>query len=159
MLNPRPELRPWTPPQTALAPESNYLLHDLLLLEKQLIAESFRLAMLPDYDRSNLTCELNPKFGAIIFFPNIYILKPPLANQLFPSARQLRKTKLRNRPTGRKSTEIVEYIKKSIVYDSGGDHLYGSGSVFRTVETDRSLPSYTMYYCETKSNVTSIFNV
>ena len=45
---------------------------------------------------------------------------PPLANRLFLSARQLQKTKLRNRPTGMKSTEIIGDVKKSIVCDSGG---------------------------------------
>ena len=60
-----------------------------------------------------------PKFGALSSFPNINIFTPPLANQLFPSARQLWKTKLRNRPAGMKSTEIIGDVKKSIVYDSG----------------------------------------
>ena len=38
-------------------PKTDYF----LLLEKELIVESFRLAMLFVYDRFNLTCELNPK--------------------------------------------------------------------------------------------------
>ena len=61
----------------------------------------------------------HPKFGAISYFPNIYILTPQLANQLFPAARQLRKTQLWNQPTGMKSTEIIRDVKKCIVCDSG----------------------------------------
>ena len=75
--------------------------------------------MLSVNDRYNLTCELNPKFGAISSFHNMYISTPLLANQCFPSALQLRKTKLRNRPTDTKNTEIIGDVKKSIVCDSG----------------------------------------
>ena len=96
----------------------------------------------------NLTCELNPKFGAISSFHNMYILTPPLANQCFPSALQLRKTQLRNRPTGTKNTEIIGDVKQSIVCDSG-EIISTVREVFSlTVETDRSPPRYTMYYFE-----------
>ena len=166
------------------------------------------LVMLSVYDRYKLTCGINPKFGAISSFHNMYISTLQLANQCFPSAVQLRKTKLQNQPTGTKNTEIIGDGKKSIVCDSGAIisaglrfykirfykiqhnsiqhncvyvvvyvcrnacvwvfylvetnlvetkacyHFYGSRSVFRprpenislTVETDRSLPRYTIYY-------------
>ena len=48
----------------------------------------------------------------------MYISTPPLVNQCFSSALQLRKTKLRNRPTGTKNTKIIGDVKKSIVCDS-----------------------------------------
>ena len=69
----------------------------------------------------------------------MYISTPLLANQCFPSALQLRKTKLRNRPTGTKNTEIIEDVKKSIVCDSGE-------IISLAVETDKSPPRYTMFY-------------
>ena len=75
--------------------------------------------MLSVSDKYNLTCEPNPKFGAISSFHNMYISTPSLANQSLPSALQLRKTKLRNRPTGTKNTEIIGGVKKSIVCDAG----------------------------------------
>ena len=80
-----------------------------------------------------------PKFSAISSFSNVYILTPPLANQHFLFTLQLRITKLRNRPTGKKSTEIIGDVKKSIVWDSGE-------IISLTVETDRSPPCYTIYY-------------
>ena len=51
----------YSPRNRTTAPSNEYLLHDLLLLEKKIIAKSFRLAMLSAYDRSNLTSKLNPK--------------------------------------------------------------------------------------------------
>ena len=138
-------------PPTASASESNYLLHDSLLMEKELMAKRFRLAMLSVYDRSNflwIKSGINAnrlKFGAISSFYNTYILTPPLANQLFSFALQLRKTKLWNRPTGMKSIEIIRDVKKSIVCDSG-EMISTVQEVFSlTVETDRSPSSYTIH--------------
>ena len=102
----------------------------------------------------NVNC---PKFGAISSFHNVYTLALPFANQLFPSVRQLRKTKLWSRPVGMKSTEIIRDVKKSMVCVTRERSFLRFGKYFQksspsrpenislTVGTDRSPPSYTMY--------------
>ena len=103
--------------------------------------------MLSFYNRYNITCELNPKFGAISSFHNMYISTLSLANKCFPPALQLRKTKLRNRPPGTKNTEIIGDVKKSIVCDLGEIiSTTRPEKISLTAETGRSPPRYTMYY-------------
>ena len=122
--------------------------------------------MLSAHDRSNLTCELNPKLRwatrnltPLVPFLIFLILAPPLTNQLFPSAEQLRKTKLRNRPTSIKSSEIIGNVKRNIVCDSG--EIISTNfpeNISLTVGTDRSPPSYTMYYSMCASVVWAIYS-
>ena len=115
------------------APESNYLLHDFLLLEKELIAGSFRLAMLSAYNTSNLTCELNLNLtwtvrnsSPLVSFP-IYIYINAIACK---SAFSLSSAASKN--------EIAE---PTLRYKR-----YRNPSPYFPDRRNRSPSSYTMYY-------------
>ena len=59
-----------------------------------------------------------------------------------------------------KSTEIIGDVKKSIVCDSG-EIIFTVREVFsgEVIETDRSPPSYTMYYFEPLAKVALVSNL